>query len=83
MKTPKKKIEEDYRREDNKTSNHLFWRKSLKDKILSASMLCDRYKKEYEQLYYVLERTIKFSESDSVLLVGFKGSGKTTVSLNN
>lgn len=60
-------------------SNFFLLRTLLKDQILLSSFVCDQHREEYKQLYYVLERTVRFSESDSVLLVGFKGSGKTTV----
>uniref|UniRef100_A0A1B6LXP6 Origin recognition complex subunit 4 n=1 Tax=Graphocephala atropunctata TaxID=36148 RepID=A0A1B6LXP6_9HEMI len=63
----------------NTSQSFLSWRKRLKEKIISSTMSCDRFTKECEQLQYVLERTIKHGESDSVLLIGFQGSGKTTI----
>ncbi|KAG8318143.1 origin recognition complex subunit 4 [Homalodisca vitripennis] len=61
------------------SQSFLPWRKKLKEKIMSSTMCCGRFTKECDQLKYVLERTIKHGESDSVLLIGFKGSGKTTI----
>lgn len=65
------------------TINFLPWRKKLKNQILSSSLHSDCFTKEYKQLLYVLERTIKYGESDSALIIGFKGVGKTTVSEKN
>lgn len=58
----------------------LTWRKTLKEAILSSTLPDQHSGKEFEQLLFILNRTIKFGESDSVLLIGFKGSGKTSVS---
>lgn len=63
-------------------SSHSFltWRKKLKENILSRKFTDHYSAKEFEQLLFILNRTIKYGESDSVLLIGFRGSGKTSVS---
>lgn len=38
------------------------------------------YEKEYNQVFDLLKKTIEISESNSVLLIGPRGAGKTTVS---
>lgn len=38
--------------------------------------------KEKQQIFDLLLRTISYGESNSALLIGPKGSGKTTVSLD-
>lgn len=64
------------------TNNHSFtaWRRKLKQKIMCPSDFDDSLADEYVKLKYVLSRTVEHGESDSVLLLGFRGSGKTTVS---
>lgn len=39
------------------------------------------YEKEYNQLLDLLQKTVEISESNSALLIGPRGAGKTTVSL--
>lgn len=62
-------------------SSHSFltWRKKLKENILLRKFAGQHSAKEFEQLLFILNRTIKYGESDSVLLIGFRGSGKTSV----
>ncbi|XP_054268285.1 origin recognition complex subunit 4-like [Macrosteles quadrilineatus] len=62
---------------DKPYSNFFSWRRKLKNQILSSCLSSSHFEKEYEQLRYVLERTIKYGESDSALIIGFKGVGKT------
>ncbi|OMJ29449.1 Origin recognition complex subunit 4 [Smittium culicis] len=38
--------------------------------------------KQYETLYNVLDRTVEHGESNSILVLGPRGSGKTSVSYN-
>lgn len=38
------------------------------------------YEKEYNQVLDLLKKTVEISESNSALLIGPRGSGKTTVS---
>lgn len=61
------------------SNNFLTWRKKLKENILSRKFADQHSAKEFEQLLFILNRTIKYGESDSVLLIGFRGSGKTSV----
>lgn len=54
-------------------------KKMIKEKLFSDSNITS-FMNEFEELYNVLRRTIDFGESDSVLVIGSRGSGKTTVS---
>lgn len=38
------------------------------------------YEKEYNQVLDLLKKTVEISESNSALLIGPRGAGKTTVS---
>lgn len=38
------------------------------------------YKKEYNEVFDLLQKTVEISESNSALLIGPRGAGKTTVS---
>lgn len=61
-------------------SNVVLCRQYLKGKIFSSDGNDNRFEDKYEQLVNVLEKTVVLGESDSVLIIGPRGSGKTTVS---
>jgi origin recognition complex subunit 4 len=59
--------------------NIVHLRKFLKNNILNNSKFVG-HEKEKQQIYDLLHRTIESGESNSALLIGPRGSGKTTVS---
>jgi origin recognition complex subunit 4 len=53
----------------------------IKKKLLLPESVFRGQEKERIHLLELLRRTVEMGESDSVLLIGPRGSGKTTVSL--
>lgn len=60
-----------------------FIRKYLKTKLIKNTDGFKNHETERNQLYSLLSRTIEKGESNSVLIIGRPGSGKTTVNLFN
>lgn len=54
-------------------------RTCLKNNILHNKTVAD-HDKEWKQILNLLERTIRFGESNSALIIGPRGCGKTKVS---
>lgn len=51
----------------------------LKSKVLKYSLTDDDFAKERSDIYDLFKRTLETGESNSVLLIGARGVGKTTV----
>lgn len=60
----------------------LLTRKYLKRKIMCPETKFRHYVKERMHILELLKRTVDMGESNSVLLIGPRGSGKTTVCPN-
>lgn len=56
-------------------------RKRIKEKILLPESLFRGLEKERTHMLDLLHRTVEMGESNSALLIGPRGCGKTTVSL--
>lgn len=54
-------------------------RKYLKHKIINNCEIINNYEKEHQQLYNLINLTINNGESQSVLIMGPRGAGKTIV----
>lgn len=54
-------------------------RSYIKSKL--ATKIFQRNEKEFNQIYELLRRTVENGESNSTLLIGQRGAGKTTVGL--
>lgn len=54
-------------------------RKCLRNKVMSSSIPIESYEDEKGQIYNLLKQTLDFGESNSALLIGPRGVGKTTV----
>lgn len=70
----------DTNKEHEMVNNVLLCRQFLKGKIFSSDVYDNRFQEQYEQLINVLQKTIVFGESDSLLIIGPRGLGKSTVS---
>uniref|UniRef100_A0A1B6E7S1 Origin recognition complex subunit 4 n=1 Tax=Clastoptera arizonana TaxID=38151 RepID=A0A1B6E7S1_9HEMI len=57
----------------------LFLCKKIIKKQLYSYTNITGFSKEFEEVYNVVKRTIEFGESDSVLVIGPRGSGKTAL----
>lgn len=55
-------------------------RKCLKLKVLEDNITFRKHEKARNHVYDVMKRTISGGESHSALMIGPRGSGKTTVS---
>lgn len=55
-------------------------RKYLKLKIMEDNFTFKKHKQERDHVYDLMKRTIVHGESHSALMLGPRGSGKTTVS---
>jgi origin recognition complex subunit 4 len=56
-------------------------RNTIKRKLLLPESIFRGHEKERTHLLELLRRTVEMGESNSVLLIGPRGCGKTTVSL--
>lgn len=54
-------------------------REIVKNKLLNRDYMFDGYPKERQQVFELLKATVDEGESNSALLIGPRGSGKTTV----
>lgn len=54
-------------------------RSYIKSKL--ATKTYKRNEKEFNQIYNLLEKAVENGESNSALLIGQRGTGKTTVSI--
>lgn len=57
-------------------------RSYLKNKLLEDKILLG-HQNERNQLLDLIQKTVQFGESNSALLIGPRGCGKTTVSIKN
>lgn len=66
--------------DEAKVSQMKLTRKYLKLKLIEDNVSFCGHFSERQQLFELVDRSIRRGESHSVLLIGPKGSGKTTVS---